>query len=96
VATPEDCASARMGESVYRFAWREMPGGIRRAWRIEKARLAWRYQSLRHFDDVPRLPSGYFGMFVLAWLPPLWFRLMDRRLLDLPHIDGDLGRVNLG
>jgi alkane 1-monooxygenase len=29
VATPEDCASARMGESVYHFALREMPGGIR-------------------------------------------------------------------
>lgn len=31
VATPEDHASARMGESIYHFAWRELPGGIRRA-----------------------------------------------------------------
>ncbi len=199
VATPEDCASARMGESIYRFALREMPGGVKRAWKIETRRLArrgrspfspantilqswlvtlvlqgglvvafgpamlaflalhnlvawfqltsanyvehygllrrkdasgryerckphhsWnsnhvfsnlllfhlerhsdhhanplrRYQSLRHFDDAPRLPTGYFGMFVLAYLPPLWFRVMDRRLLALPHVNGDRSRVN--
>lgn len=39
-----------------------------------------RYQVLRHFDDSPQLPSGYAGMFVLALCPPLWFRVMDRRL----------------
>ena len=40
VATPEDSASARMGESVYRFVLREIPGGLRRGWRLEKKRLA--------------------------------------------------------
>lgn len=40
VATPGDCASARMNESIYRFALREMPGGLARAWRIERRRLA--------------------------------------------------------
>ena len=201
VATPEDHASARMGESIYRFALRELPGGIRRAWALESARLkalghspwnlrhnamlqsyaitlllqgglvvafgwvmlpflaihnavAWwqltsanyvehygllrrklpggayeapqphhswntnhlvtnlatfhlqrhsdhhahpsrRYQSLRHFPDLPQLPSGYFGMFPLAYIPPLWFRVMDRRLLALPQVRGDLDRVNL-
>jgi len=39
VATPEDSASARYGESIYGFATREIPGGIRRAWRLESARL---------------------------------------------------------
>ena len=39
VATPEDNASARMGESIYRFALRELPGGILRAWRLERKRL---------------------------------------------------------
>jgi len=39
VATPEDSASARMGESVYRFALREIPGALRRSWRLEKKRL---------------------------------------------------------
>ena len=200
VSTPEDHASARMGESIYRFALRELPGGIRRAWQLERERLqlagrpvwsvhntmlqsyavtavlqgalvlafgwvmlpfllvhnivAWwqltsanyvehygllrarrsngryetpqphhswntnhlvtnlatfhlqrhsdhhahpsrRYQSLRHFEQLPQLPSGYFGMFPLAYLPPLWFRVMDRRLLALPHVQGDLRRVNV-
>lgn len=200
VATPEDHASARMGESIYRFALRELPGGMRRAWALESERLrglgrspwslgntmlqsylvtvvlqaglviafgwvmlpflaihnlvAWwqltsanyvehygllrqrlpggtyeapqphhswntnhlvtnlatfhlqrhsdhhahpsrRYQCLRHFTDLPQLPSGYFGMFPLAYVPPLWFRVMDKRLLALPQVDGDLRRVNL-
>ena len=200
VATAEDHASARMGESIYRFALRELPGGIARAFHLESERLrqrgqspwgwhntmlqsygvslalqgglllafgwvmvpflavhnavAWwqltsanyvehygllraklpdgryeapqphhswntnhlvtnlvlfhlqrhsdhhayparRYQSLRHFADVPQLPSGYFGMFPLAYLPPLWFRVMDPRLLALPHVQGDLTRTNL-
>ncbi|HEY5755159.1 MAG TPA: alkane 1-monooxygenase [Steroidobacter sp.] len=40
VATPEDCVSARMGESIYRFVLREIPGAFRRGWRLEKERLA--------------------------------------------------------
>ena len=200
VSTPDDHASSRMGESIYRFALRELPGGIRRAWRLEAERLAkegrsalgvhntmlqsyavtavlqlglviafgwvmlpflavhnmvawwqltsanyvehygllrqrlpsgqyeapkphhsWnanhlvtnlalfhlqrhsdhhaypsrRYQALRHFEDLPRLPSGYFGMFPLAYVPPLWFKVMDPRLLALPHVAGDLGRINI-
>lgn len=199
VATPEDSASARFGESIYRFALREIPGGLRRGWRLEGERLqrrgfkqwswrneilqsyalslvlyggliylfgagilpflliqlafAWwqltsanyiehygllrakgkdgryercqphhswnanhlasnlvtfhlerhsdhhafaarRYQSLRHFDDVPQLPSGYFGMFMLAYVPFLWRRVMDPRVLEL--VDGDIDRVNTG
>ena len=181
VATPEDHASARMGESIYRFALRELPGGIHRAWQLEGDRLraagqsrwgphntmlqsyavtallqgglvwafgwvmlaflaihnivAWwqltsanyvehygllrrrssgagltfhlqrhsdhhahpmrRYQCLRDFQQLPRLPSGYFGMFPLAYVPPLWFKVMDQRLLALPQIAGDLSRVNI-
>lgn len=199
VATPEDSASARFGESIYRFALREIPGGLRRGWRLERERLrrrgsgawswsnevlqsyaislalyasltyafgamslaflllqaawgwwqltsanyvehygllrareadgryercqpwhswnanhtasnlllfhlqrhsdhhAWaarHYQSLRHFDDVPQLPSGYFGMFLLAYVPPLWRKVMDPKVLAL--VDGDLARVNNG
>jgi len=45
------------------------------------AHAARRYQSLRHFDGVPTLPNGYFGMFLLAYFPPLFFRVMDPRLL---------------
>ena len=54
-----------------------------------------RYQSLRDFPDLPRLPSGYFGMFLLAYVPPLWFRVMDRRVLALEHVQGDPARLNL-
>ncbi|MGI9263904.1 MAG: alkane 1-monooxygenase [Gammaproteobacteria bacterium] len=200
VSTPEDIASARMGESIYKFAMREIPGTFTRAWAIERDRLAsrslpiwhfsnpivqsyaislavaigltwifgwlallflaihhafaywqltsanyvehygllrektaqgryercqphhsWncnfvmsnlvlfhlerhsdhhahplrRYQSLRHFPDLPQLPNGYFGMYVIAYLPWLWFKVMDDRLMTLPHVDGDLDKVNV-
>ncbi|KNZ32332.1 MAG: alkane 1-monooxygenase [Methylibium sp. NZG] len=200
VSTPDDHASARMGESIYRFALRELPGGIRRAWQLESQRLrqlgsspwsrhntmlqsyavtavlqlglvvafgwvmlpflavhnvvAWwqltsanyvehygllrqrgangqyevpqphhswntnhlitnlalfhlqrhsdhhahptrRYQSLRHFEQLPQLPSGYFGMFPMAYVPWWWFKVMDPRLMALPHVGGDLERVNV-
>lgn len=198
VATPEDPASARMGENIYTFALREMPGALRRGWNLEKERLertgrpvfcldnevlqswgltllinaalvvafgwvlvpflalhhlaAWwgltsanyiehygllrqklasgryerceprhswnsnhvvsnllsfhlerhsdhhanptrSYQSLRHFDDAPELPGGYSTMFLMAYLPPLWFRVMDPKVLE--WADGDLDRVNV-
>jgi alkane 1-monooxygenase len=52
-----------------------------------------RYQALRHFDEAPQLPTGYAGMIVLAYVPPLWRRVMDRRLLA--HYRGDLSRANV-
>jgi alkane 1-monooxygenase len=52
-----------------------------------------RYQALRHVDEAPQLPTGYAGMILLAWFPPLWRRVMDRRLLD--HYDGDVTRANI-
>ena len=39
VSTPEDPASARMGESIYRFTLREIPGAARRGWQEEAKRL---------------------------------------------------------
>jgi len=198
VATPEDTASARFGESIYKFVLREIPGGISRAWRLESKRLqrrgfktwslrneilqsylvsillyggliiafglvilpflliqtafAWwqltganyiehygllrqklangryercrpehswnanhmasnlitfhlerhsdhhayaarHYQSLRHFDDVPQLPSGYFGMFLLSYVPFLWRKVMDPKVLEWAQ--GDMSRVNV-
>ncbi len=41
-----------------------------------------RYQTLRNFPEAPQLPTGYAGMILLAAVPPLWFRVMDRRVLD--------------
>ena len=200
VSTPDDPASARMGESIYKFALRESPGALREAWGFERDRLArrarpvwhlnnqilqsyaltallsiglvgafgwivipflivhnlvawwqlttanyiehygllrrkdargkfercephhsWnsnhiysnlvllhlarhsdhhthptrRYQSLRHYDELPTLPSGYFGAYLLAYIPTLWFRFMDKRLLALPHVQGELERINV-
>ena len=40
VATPEDPASSRFGESYYRFMLREIPGAFRRSWGLERERLA--------------------------------------------------------
>ena len=198
VATREDPASSRLGESYYRFMTREIPGALGRAWNLEKARLArqgrrpwhpanenlrawaltvllwaavlawlgpsvlpllliqaafaysllsaanyvehygllrdrredgsygrvrpehswnsnrvvsnlmlyqlerhsdhhaWparRYQSLRHFPEAPQLPTGYFGMFLVAMVPPLWRKVMDERALE--HAGWRLDRVNL-
>ena len=192
VATPEDPASARFGETVYHFIPRSVLGGLRSAWRLEGARLAragksrwspsndilnawllsaiifvglniwfgwvitpfligqaiigiclletvnylehyglrrqrtadgryervgqrhsWnsntlmanvflyhlqrhsdhhanpqkRYQTLQPSDNAPQLPTGYGSMLVLAWCPPLWHRVMDRRVLA--HYGGD-------
>jgi alkane 1-monooxygenase len=52
-----------------------------------------RYQALRHVEEAPQLPTGYAGMIVLAWFPPIWRRVMDHRLID--HFEGDLGRANI-
>jgi alkane 1-monooxygenase len=198
VATPEDCASARMGESIYKFVLREIPGAFKRGWHHERDRLSklgfapftWRnhilmswlltltigvalivtfgwiilpfliihhtyawygltqanyvehygllrqkmpngryeackprhswntnhifsnlltfhlqrhsdhhanalrpYQTLRDFDDLPRLPSGYPGSFGLAAIPPLWFKVMDHKLMQ--WADGDITQVNV-
>ncbi len=35
------------------------------------------YQCLRHFDKSPQLPYGYFTMYLIAWTPSLWFRIVD-------------------
>lgn len=45
------------------------------------AHPARRYQALRHFENSPQLPAGYAALLLPAYLPPLWFRLMDPRVL---------------
>jgi alkane 1-monooxygenase len=52
-----------------------------------------RYQSLRHFEEAPQLPAGYFGMFLVAFVPPLWYRIMDPRVLA--HAGNDIDRINM-
>jgi len=52
-----------------------------------------RYQALRHFEDLPELPSGYATMILLAYLTPLWFAVMDP--LVVSHYRGDVTRANI-
>ena len=34
-------------------------------------------------------------MYMIAYVPWLWYRVMDKRVLALPHINGDLSKVNI-
>ena len=38
------------------------------------------YQALMHYEEAPQLPTGYSGMLLLAFVPPLWFAVMNPRL----------------
>ncbi len=51
-----------------------------------------RYQVLRSFDVSPQLPAGYATMLVLAFMSPLWRRVMDKRVLA--HYGGDVSLAN--
>src|SRR4029078_4899500 len=53
VATPEDPASARVGENFYQFWPRTVVGSLRSSWNLEKRRIARRQQTpWRPFDHV--------------------------------------------
>lgn len=49
-----------------------------------------KYQTLRHWDESPQMPTGYPGMIILALFPPLWFRvihpILDREMQRMPEI----------
>lgn len=51
------------------------------------------YQALRHFEGIPELPNGYAGMILLAAVPPLWFKVMDPRVVA--HYKGDMSKANI-
>ena len=52
-----------------------------------------RYQALRSFDAVPSLPSGYGAMIVVAYIPWLWFKIMDPKVVA--HYQGDMSKANI-
>ncbi|CAN5567889.1 alkane 1-monooxygenase [soil metagenome] len=52
-----------------------------------------RYQALRSYDELPELPSGYATMIVLAYVTPLWRRVMDPKVVA--HYGGDLTLANV-
>lgn len=51
------------------------------------------YQVLRDYENVPTLPTGYPGCFAMAFVPPLWFKVMDKRVMEWAN--GDLSKVNM-
>jgi len=51
------------------------------------------YQTLRHFEGVPSLPSGYAAMVLIAYLPPIWFRLMNPKVVE--HFGGDMSKAHI-
>ncbi len=51
------------------------------------------YQALRHFEGAPQLPSGYATMIMLAYVPPLWFRVMNPRVVA--HYQGNMAQSNI-
>lgn len=79
VATPNDPASSRLGETVYEFVPRSTVGGMRSAWKIETARLARAGQPTWSFGNnvlnawfislmLFALLTTWFGMCTLPWL----------------------------
>ncbi len=79
VATPDDSATSMMGESFYAFVRHELPGGIQRAWKIEKTRLARSGKSAFSLENEVLVNSLitialyaamtiYFGWIVLPYL----------------------------
>ncbi|HKT63837.1 MAG TPA: alkane 1-monooxygenase [Burkholderia sp.] len=51
------------------------------------------YQALRHFDDSPQLPAGYATMILFAYVPPLWYRAMNPRVVA--HYGGNMAQSNI-
>ena len=79
VATPQDPASSRLGESVYGFVFRSAFGGLRSAWALERRRLS--RQHLRTLSPKNDILTAWaltaalyavlvvaFGVQVLPWL----------------------------
>ena len=83
VATPEDPASSRVGESLYAFLPRTVLGSLRSAWRLEKPRFARRNQS--HLVDPQRRPE------LLADVRGPLGRADGRLRLADPAVPGDPG-----
>lgn len=70
VATPEDPASARYGESLYAFVPRSVGGGIKSAWAIEKRRLEKKGLGLWNLENrMLRYGAEVVGLYALV----IWF-----------------------
>jgi alkane 1-monooxygenase len=63
VATPDDPASARYGESLWAFLPRTLAGSLRSAWDIQTARMARRGQPVWHYTN----PFWRYGLAYAAY-----------------------------
>jgi alkane 1-monooxygenase len=45
-----------------------------------------KYQILRNHDESPQLPTGYPGMMILSFIPPLWYAVVHKRLDEFQNI----------
>jgi alkane 1-monooxygenase len=52
-----------------------------------------RYQTLRSMEGAPNLPTGYASLIGVTYVPALWRRLMDHRVLE--HYQGDITKANI-
>jgi alkane 1-monooxygenase len=79
VATPEDPASSRLGESLYAFIARSITGSLRSAWRLERSRLRRLHKSTWSLRNevlnswlmsvvLFAILALWFGVTVLPWL----------------------------
>lgn len=97
VATPEDPASARLGENIYAFALRELPGAWRRAWRSEAERLKRKAKRAWSLDNEVLQPLlitlplyaaliAVFGPIMLIFLPVQaafgWWQLTSANFIE--------------
>lgn len=75
VATPEDPASARLGESLWRFLPRSVSGGFRSAYALERDRLRRRdrgwWSPRNHILQAWAMSAVLFGTLVAIWGPAL-------------------------
>jgi alkane 1-monooxygenase len=52
-----------------------------------------RYQTLRSMEGAPNLPTGYASLIGVTYVPALWRKLMDHRVVE--HYDGDITKANI-
>jgi len=46
-----------------------------------------KYQILRHMEDSLQLPLGYPGSMLMALIPPLWFAIINKRIIDVETVN---------
>ena len=80
LAPPMDPATSRMGESIYSFSLREIPGAFKRAWDLEEQRLSRCGKSVWSLENEVLQPMiltavlyagllAFFGPLMLIFLP---------------------------